>query len=187
MTTETSQRPEASAKPGGRTGALLGALARHWVALLDYALVVLCWRSGALGAAGPSLQAVYLFLVCLLLPILYYWTTRSHITLSVAVLRSVGLAISAITLSGWLVVDRQTSGFWAFVIVQSVGVAIVVLIEIRITIVLMGKVFRAEADKARISRESGLPEFVVGLMIKEAMFWKMVLRWLIRAASLGRR
>lgn len=159
---------------------VLGTAARHWIAAVPPLLVFAAWRTGVLDGASTGLRAGFLAFTCVLLPIAYHLSTRSGSKGAVAPVRSLGLALGAISLNGWLLFDRSDPVFRPFAYEQWLLVALVVAIEVRVTAMILSSVFRANPDEAAIAERAGLPRFVARLMILEANFWRAVYRFLSR-------
>jgi hypothetical protein len=137
-------------------------------------------RATPWAAGGGGMEAVLLFDMCVTLPLLYALCYGRKLKLWQLAVRMVGIACLGIYLLSYVVpVEAQVllpSFGWA----RTVGVAVLILVELRLLVAGIRIVFRGNATAEQISATTGAPPVIAKLMLLEARFWKAVWRFFRR-------
>lgn len=155
---------------------------RHWFVLL---LLLLASASYGFTTSidwqldGRVAEMVLLFDVCVSLPSLYFLCYRGTLTSKQMALRLLGLACLGIWFVSWLVPESAQSMISQFGWLRSVGIAILVVIELRVITGAIKMAFSGKASADELASASGAPPWIARLMLLEARFW----RWLWRRIS----
>lgn len=157
-----------------RRDRLLTLLSTHWLAGLVYGAILAAWLAAPFEDAPHAAKVAFLAFVSVVLPTLYHMSVNRSGGTLVSRVRSLGLALSAVSLCGWFVFDRGDLAFRLFGALQWGLVAVIVAIEIAFTVRVTMLVFGSRPDRQVIADSLGAPEWVVRLMILEAEFWKRV-------------
>ena len=132
------------------------------------------------GDMGRFLEAVVLFDLCLFMPLLYVLCYRRSIPLRHLLLRTLGLACLGVYLATYLVPEPLQAVLPQLGIVRIAGLAVLVLVELRLLIVAMRLVWGQDASVERVQAASGAPAWIARLMVMEARFWKWLWRLIRR-------
>ena len=156
--------------------------AENWFLPVATLLLLAAWgisRSVTWATSG-SLEAALLFDACITLPALYVLCYRRSLPKWQLGLRAVGLACLGIYLLGYLIPPEAQVLLPSFALGRMIGLALLVLIEVRLLIAALRMVFTREVTAEALSKETGAPPLVAKLMIIEARFWTAVWRFLRR-------
>ncbi|GAA4717822.1 hypothetical protein GCM10023325_13170 [Sphingomonas lutea] len=137
-------------------------------------------RTAFAGGHSGSLEAALLFDACVTVPALYalcYWRKRA---LWQTALRMLGVACLGIYAMSWIVPPEAQRLLPSFEFARTIGLALLIAIELRIVFVTLKLVFRGKADAEQIAAATGAPPLIAKLMILEARFYKAVWRFLRR-------
>jgi hypothetical protein len=155
-------------------------LAGNWFALVVPPLILVEWlvaRSLG-GEAGPMLELVVLFDLCLFMPALYLLCYRGRRPVRQLALRAAALVCLGIYIATYLVPEAAQRLLphlgWA----RTAGLAVLLLIEFRLLVMTLRLVWGRDASAEEVQAASGAPAWIVQLMVLEARFWKSLWRML---------
>jgi hypothetical protein len=162
-------------------------LRQNW--FFPIAAIVVLGDLGALRLATWSvpevLEAALLFDFAVLLPALYWWCYRSRGR--AAVIRAVAICCLGIWVAGKALPATGQPILDAFGWLRYVGIAGLVMLEIKIILMLWRSIFSsglsAQEAQEKIVAE-GVPPWAARLMAWEAAFWRKV--WLFARRVFGR-
>ncbi len=158
--------------------------AREWVVgnwflvLLPvlFAISFLFTRSVDWGGTGGIPEAVTVFDWCVSIPFLYFLCYRKKLPARQLILRLLALACLGIWVATLLVPaayqEMLANLSWA----RRAGLAILVLIELRLLMAALRLVFSGTATAEDVSERTGAPPLIARLMVIEARFWRAVWR-----------
>lgn len=153
-----------------------GSLRAHWfipaaiaVAIADTALVVLDgWSNPALVEAG------LLFDLAVVVPALYLWCYRARGM--AAVVRAIALACLGVWVAGVVVPDEHHDLLHIVGVARYVGLAVLLVIELKLVLVICRSVFRKDVDAGPAAMaaalDAGMPAWTARLMAWEAALWR---------------
>ncbi len=144
------------------------------------AVAFLIARTIPWGEESGGYEAVLLFDACVTGPLLYalcYGRTMSAGRLAV---RMLALACLGIYLLGYLVPPHAQSLLPSFGWTRWIGIAVLLLIELRLLVAGIRLVFGGGATAEELQAKTGAPPWIARLMLIEARFWKAVWRFLRR-------
>lgn len=158
--------------------------ARDWVVgnwfllLLPLLLAIsfLFTRSIDWDRTGGMAEAVTVFDWCVSIPFLYFLCYRRKLAARQLILRMLALGCLGIWVATLLVpadfqrILAQLS--WA----RGAGLAILVLIELRLLVAALRLVFSGTATAEDVAERAGVPPLIARLMLLEARFWRAVWR-----------
>jgi hypothetical protein len=157
--------------------------ASNWfvvVAPLLALVAMLVVRSAGWQTEGASLEAALIFDACVTIPALYALCYGRSQPLRRVALRMLGLACLGIYLLGWVVPVAEQSLLPSFGWARTAGLAVLILIELRLMVAAVKLMFRSGASAQQLSQETGAPPLIAKLMMLEARMWKAVWRFLRR-------
>ncbi len=161
---------------------LLRWAAANWFVIVAPSLALIGWLSArtAWSRAGVSLEAALIFDAVVTVPALYALCYGRRRPLRPVAVRMVALACLGIYLLGWIVpTDAQVllpSLGWA----RNAGLAVLILVELRIMVGALRLVFRAGATSEQLTAQTGAPPLIAKLMLLEVRIWKRLWRLLRR-------
>ena len=156
-------------------------LGSHWF-VPAFALILgalwLAARDSMFMADGG--EAAILADLCLTAPILYVLCyRRRHSPLQLG-LRALALACLGIWLASWIIPAPDQAFLTRLAPLRVAGLIVLALVELRLLVAMIRLVFGRETSADEVSRVTGAPRFVAGLMLIEARFWKAVWRLIRR-------
>lgn len=120
------------------------------------------------------IEAGILFDLGLLLPALYLWLHRARG--KAALVRALALSCLGIWVAGHVVPDEQHRILSEVGFVRYVGLAVLILIEIKLGLVIARATFRrSDADSPEVidvARDAGMPEWAARFMAWECALWR---------------
>jgi hypothetical protein len=165
-----------------RSERLLRWCGANWFALVAPSLVLTAWlvSRAAPWPAGGDMEVALLVDACVTLPVLYALCYGRSLPLWQLAVRCVGIACLGIYLLGYIVPPHAQVLLPSFGIARTIGLVLLLLIEVRLLIAALRLLFGSELSAEKLSAETGAPPLVAKLMILEARFWKAVWRFLRR-------
>lgn len=142
------------------------------------AAAALLVRSAAWSEEGATLEAVLLFDACVSLPALYALCYARALPPWQLALRMVGIACLGLFLLGHIVPPEAQRLLPRFGWARTIGVVVLVLVELRLFVAALRLLFGSGASAQQISARTGAPPWIARLMVMEARFWKAVWRLL---------
>ncbi|HWT11322.1 MAG TPA: hypothetical protein VN231_01060 [Allosphingosinicella sp.] len=161
---------------------LLNQARRHWFLPLLPALLAAEYgfaRSTDWARPGPA-EAAILFDLCLFVPFLYLVCYRGRLARTPLAMRAAGLALLGLWIASILVPPERGILLSRLTWLRPLGLALLVLIELKLSLELIRMVLSGRSDPREIAARSGAPHWAVRLMLIEARFWKWVWRLLRR-------
>jgi hypothetical protein len=146
--------------------------------LLTIALVIA--RATPWASQGAAMEAVFLFDVCITLPLLYALCYARTLPPWQLALRMLGVACLGIFLLDYMVPPEARRLLPAFHWARSIGLLLLVLFELRLVVAGIRLVFRPGTTEEQLSASTGAPPFIARLMLLEARFWQAVWRFFRR-------
>ena len=158
--------------------------ASNWFVLVAPLLAlaaILIARSTAWRADGASLEAAFIFDACVTLPVLYALCYGRSKPLGQVALRMLALACLGIYLLGWIIPQHAQSLLPSLGWARTAGLAVLILIELRLMVSAIRMVFGAGATAEQFTAKTGAPPLIARLMVLEARMWKALWRLVRRS------
>ena len=163
-----------------RAFALLAMVRNGWFYLLLPVWLGAAWslsRDPQVLRDPPALELVLLFDFAIFLPALYALFLRRTVRSLGLAIRCGGLALSGLWLAGLLLPEGTGTIIPRLAWLRALFLPIALAIEIGAAIAVLRIVYAEEPDEARL-HASGMPPWLVRLVLAEARFWKRVWRML---------
>ena len=157
--------------------------ASNWFALVAPALVLVAWlasRSIPWAEHGAAMEAALLLDACVTLPVLYALCYAGPLPLWQLAIRMIGIACLGIYGVSCLVPADAQSLLPSFGWGRSIGLAVLILVELRIFLAVVRAVFKTEVTAEQLAIETGAPPLLAKLMMLEARMWKSLWRFFQR-------
>jgi hypothetical protein len=151
----------------------------NWFLVLLPALFAISFfftRSVDWGGTGGMAEAVTLFDWCVSIPFLYFLCYRKKLPARQLILRLLALACLGIWVATLLVPAAYQEILPQLSWPRRAGLAILVLIELRVLVAALRIVFSGTATAAELSQGIGIPPLIARMMMAEARFWRAVWR-----------
>ena len=155
----------------------------NWFLLVAPALILLAWfvsRSTPWEQDARAMEAALLFDACVTVPALYALCYARALALWQLAVRMAGIACLGIYLVSWIVPAELQSLLPGFAWARTVGLAVLILIELRILLASIRLVFGTGVTAEQLSARTGAPPLVARLMVLEARMWKGLARFIFR-------
>ena len=155
----------------------------NWFLLVAPVLAVvglLVARTVPWGTDDSGFEAVLLFDACVSVPVLYVLCYGRTMSVGQLAVRSLALACLGICLLGQVVPADAQSLLPRFGWARWIGIAVLLLIELRLLVAGIRLVFEGETTAHELQEKTGAPPLLARLMLLEARFWKAVWRFLRR-------
>jgi hypothetical protein len=123
-----------------------------------------------------TLEAVIVFDWCVAVPTLYALCYRGRVPLRHLLLRLLALACLGVWVAAQLVPAASQTFLAELGPARAIGLAVLVLIELRLIAAVIGLAFSGAATAEQIAEKSGAPPFLARLLLLEARFWRAVWR-----------
>lgn len=125
---------------------------------------------------GRMVEAVTLFDWSVTLPLLYWLCYRGKVPRGRLALRMLALVCVGVWIAAQLVPETEQSLLSHLGWARGVGIALLMLIELRLMIAVTRLLFSGTATADEIAERSGAPPFVARLLLLEARFWRALWR-----------
>ena len=150
-------------------------LRKNWFWPVAFGLIIVAW---SLSASLPSQdingwEVAVLFDVLITLPLLFALCYRGKLTRKNLIMRIVALQCLGIWLATKIVPVESQRLLLQLSSLRYAGLAVLVMIELRIMVMLVKAVFKAETTSKQLE-EIGMPPFLAKLALMEARFWRWV-------------
>ena len=158
---------------------------QHWFYPLALAILVSDILVGRLdGWSNPGVVETGIIIdLALIIPALYYLCYRNRG--KAAVMRTVVLCCLGIWLAGVIVPAEHQVLLSKIEFVRYVGLAVVVLLEIKLMRMIYGATFRkeseAKASVLNIAEKEGMPPWVAKIIAWEASIWRRIVNFFRRS------
>jgi hypothetical protein len=152
-------------------------LGAHWFVAVFPLILAALWlaaRDSMFMAEGG--EAAIIADLCRTGPILYVLCYRRRHSAIHLALRAVALACLGIWLGSWIIPESGQALLTKLAPLRIAGLSLLALVELRLLVAMLRLVFGPETKPDEVSRATGAPPFIAGLMLIEARFWKAVWR-----------
>ena len=156
-------------------------LGENWFLPVLSALLSIVWLQSRFLDPGmpPTWEAALLFDMIVTIPFLCWCCYRRSLGLGAMALRIVALQCSGLWLLGWIVPASEQHLLPEMAPLRSIGLAIIVLVEVRLVLILIRTVFKPATKPADLQVQ-GVPAWVARLMLLEVRFWRWLFGWFKR-------
>lgn len=163
------------------TGKVTDYFGANWFYPAFLVLLSIMWlQAKALGTGLPqSWEAALLFDTLVTIPGLFWLCYRGSLKPGAMALRIVALQCSGLWFLGWILPSTEQHVLPTLAPLRSAGLAVIVLVELRLAVALVRIVFKPETKPTDLQSQ-GVPEWVARAMLIEARFWRWVLNWFKR-------
>lgn len=160
---------------------MTGRLRENWFWPVALVMVTFAW---SLSASLPpqnlsGWEVAVLFDVLITLPLLFALCYRRTLTRNTLIIRILALQCLGIWLATKIVPVESQILLPQLSWLRYAGLAVLVLIELRIMVVLFKTVFKVDTTSKQLE-EIGMPPFLAKLALLEARFWRWVLSFFKR-------
>lgn len=148
----------------------------HWFVLAAASVVAGDLLVASLDSwSSPKLiEAGILFDLSVVVPVLYLWCYRSRGKAVLA--RAVALSCLGIWVAGHIVPTEQHHVLGTVGFVRYVGLAVLLVIELKLAVMIYRAAFRADKDAGptvlETAKDAGMPDWAARLMAWEALLWR---------------
>ena len=156
-------------------------LGENWFLPVLLALLGVVWLQSRFLGPGmpPTWEAALLFDMIVTIPFLYWCCYRGSLGWGAMTLRVVALQCSGLWLLGWIVPASEQQLLPALAPLRSIGLTIIVLVELRLVVALIRIVFKPATKPADLQAQ-GVPAWIARLMLLEVRFWCWLFSWFRR-------
>lgn len=116
--------------------------------------------------------------LCVTAPLLYWLCYRRSVPARRLVVRALALACASVWLAGHLVPAGAQALLPRLEWVRTLGLAVVILVELRIVIAVLRLAASQSASAEQLSQLGDVPPFIARLMLAEARMWRGIWSWL---------
>ncbi len=124
--------------------------------------------------AYPRSEWVALIDLCVFMPVIYLAAFRSALTPKARALRTFGIAGIGLFAASWIVPEANQFLVAELAHLRNPAIVCVLAFEAWIFWKVIGAVYRKGADAKTLERDFAMPEWIAGLIVLEARFWKGV-------------
>ena len=155
--------------------------ASNWFVLVVPLLLALAWfvsRSTAWPQDAGGVEAALLIDATVTVPLLYALCYGRSLPFWQLAVRMVGIACLGIYLVSYLVPPEAQILLPRFAWARTMGIALLCVIECRLLVVSVRRVFKSGVTAEQLSDQTGAPPILAKLMLLEARMWKRLARFL---------